>query len=562
MAKKKHKSQNPKLNSLKVLWGIIIILFIVNVFKLLPFTSDILWEIKTGKIVISERKIPKADNFSVGEKKRWICVGCFSSVPLYLSYKIAKFSGVKYFFIFLFLATILLLYKLAISFNEKNKLQFWIWLIVYFLLSVPLIKLHLSFILLLFAIGFLSVLETERKKSNSFYIFLLFLWTLLFILYNPIKFNFTEPSLLNFPWLTTICFTIILFINLICIFIKYKAKNYNFIFVLVFIIIFSFKDYSWGILFLTLPFVTNTFNPYLEKNYFNYKLNLLEKDLTQPATFSAVKYASFFIIIFLTLTFLKPPANSFNLKNYEQIYKFIASKKTNNLVLADLPLSNFLFFKAGKLKPVFDGRLNKIYETNYLENIKRFFDLKYKKVPEFIKNIDFICITNTKLKYFLYSSTDFILIKQFPPYSVFISNKETNWKYLNTNARTAAKNKFITNLINTSYGYIQKKDYKTATTLLTKAQKIQPQNIDIDVNLGVIKISQKNFLSAKKIFLNILKINPNYTPALYNLAFIYQKQKNFTASIKIYKKILQQNPKEELATKLLQQAEKSLQGGK
>ena len=66
-----------------------------------------------------------------------------------------------------------------------------------------------------------------------------------------------------------------------------------------------------------------------------------------------------------------------------------------------------------------------------------------------------------------------------------------------------------------------KKNFIKAKELLTKANEIEPNNLNVINNLGTASKELGNLKESINYFEKAIKINPNHTNALYNLGVIF-----------------------------------------
>jgi tetratricopeptide (TPR) repeat protein len=68
--------------------------------------------------------------------------------------------------------------------------------------------------------------------------------------------------------------------------------------------------------------------------------------------------------------------------------------------------------------------------------------------------------------------------------------------------------------------YLKKKEYKNAIGIYSKIQKLDSQNIDALLNMGVCYAYMGEESEAKKLFESILKIDPDHSAAKTNLGLL------------------------------------------
>lgn len=81
-----------------------------------------------------------------------------------------------------------------------------------------------------------------------------------------------------------------------------------------------------------------------------------------------------------------------------------------------------------------------------------------------------------------------------------------------------------------------------AEYFLNEALKVEPENFDVNLILGLIKASQSDASNAIHFFSKALEIRPHSAPAVINLAQAYQASGDGFAAIEIYQKATKSHP--------------------
>lgn len=101
----------------------------------------------------------------------------------------------------------------------------------------------------------------------------------------------------------------------------------------------------------------------------------------------------------------------------------------------------------------------------------------------------------------------------------------------------------IINYCKTANECKQKGDYDSAIENFKNALEIDPYNLSIYNDLGIIYYCKKDYKSAIKIYEKAIEVNPSYAIAYNNLGIICYEQQNYLESINNYQKAINLNPK-------------------
>jgi tetratricopeptide (TPR) repeat protein len=83
-----------------------------------------------------------------------------------------------------------------------------------------------------------------------------------------------------------------------------------------------------------------------------------------------------------------------------------------------------------------------------------------------------------------------------------------------------SKNRLMIALFGLGDQYLKKKEYKNAIAVYSKIQKLDSQNIDALLNMGVCYAYMGEESEAKELFESILKIDPDHSAAKTNLGLL------------------------------------------
>lgn len=81
-------------------------------------------------------------------------------------------------------------------------------------------------------------------------------------------------------------------------------------------------------------------------------------------------------------------------------------------------------------------------------------------------------------------------------------------------------------VIQQAYIYYQMNDNDKFKDLMLEASELEPNNPDIQYNIGVVNLQQKQYDTAKKYFEKALALRPDYASAAVNLSTLYINQGN------------------------------------
>lgn len=111
--------------------------------------------------------------------------------------------------------------------------------------------------------------------------------------------------------------------------------------------------------------------------------------------------------------------------------------------------------------------------------------------------------------------------------------------------------------------YKFKKDYKNAIKYLSKAVKLNPNNVNALIDLGSAYIEVKDYDNALKYYEMALKKDPNNPSIFNNLGVVYILKKNFQAAIDHYKQaILLNHPRKNELLREIERLERLMNEGK
>jgi len=109
----------------------------------------------------------------------------------------------------------------------------------------------------------------------------------------------------------------------------------------------------------------------------------------------------------------------------------------------------------------------------------------------------------------------------------------------------------ISSLLRMSYYYSNLGKIKKSIKILQKALKLQPNNFEINLFLGLGYMDIKKTRDAEKQFLKCIKIKADYPKAYFYLGMIYEQTNRFEKAIPQFKKVIQLEPNDHITLNYL-----------
>ncbi|MFN3966730.1 MAG: tetratricopeptide repeat protein, partial [Endomicrobiia bacterium] len=108
------------------------------------------------------------------------------------------------------------------------------------------------------------------------------------------------------------------------------------------------------------------------------------------------------------------------------------------------------------------------------------------------------------------------------------------------------------------YYYFQNGNYEKSISEYKELLKINPDWIDVLINLGVVYEKIKEFNLAEECYKRVMRIKPDYPQVYYNMAVLEWQRQNWEEVIKMFNKYLSFKPDDVEVKKYLSIAEKKL----